>query len=136
MMSSRISLIINGEPEEFFGVSRDLKQGDPLSPSLFAIAEGVLHTNLMDLVKNGRAKPMICSTNYQSLIHLLFANDIMIFANGRIRCIKSILELLQKYKNTSGQVMNKTKTKIFLGAMPWTQKVTITKNLASIIQSY
>lgn len=46
LVSSHIALIINGEPGEFFSVSRGLKQGYPLSPSLFAIAEEVLSINL------------------------------------------------------------------------------------------
>lgn len=56
LSSTRIALFINGEPGDFFGVSRGFKQGDPLPPSLFAITKEVLSTNLKELVKNSRVK--------------------------------------------------------------------------------
>lgn len=42
MSSTRVAMMVNVEPVEFFEVTRGLKQGDPLSPSLFAIAKEVL----------------------------------------------------------------------------------------------
>ena len=36
--SPRISILVNGQPVGFFGCSRGVRQGDPLSPLLFNIA--------------------------------------------------------------------------------------------------
>lgn len=40
--SARLSIFVNGRLEVFFPCSRGVRQGDPLSPLLFAIGEEVL----------------------------------------------------------------------------------------------
>lgn len=95
------------------GVSRGLKQGDSLSPSLFAIVQEVLSTNLNWLVKNNKVRVMIQCLRYHSHLHLLSADDILIFVNG----IRRIMELIGRYEKSLGARVNKMVAKIFLGAM-------------------
>lgn len=49
----------------------------------------------------------------------------MIFADGHIIGTTKVMELLGRYEKTSGQVMNKMKTKSFLRAMSYTRRVAI-----------
>lgn len=138
--TTRISVIVNGQPGEFFGVSRGLKQGDALSPSLFALMEEVLSRNLTMLKDSRQVKPIISGNGYQCPLHLLFADDIIIFANGQIRGIRRILKILERYEKASGQVVNKEKTKLFLGGMSFSRKVAISKetglSLAELPEKY
>lgn len=126
LASSRVAIIINGQPWEFFWISRGLKHGDPLSLSLFAIAEDVLSANLSWMVDKNIIKPMIRKGGYRSPIHLLFTDDIFVFTNGGMKGIRKIMELFDRYRRASGQVMNKAKTKIFLG------KISLSRMVANI----
>ncbi|KAF6144497.1 hypothetical protein GIB67_013141 [Kingdonia uniflora] len=49
--------------------------------------------------------------------HLLFADDIFIFANGRTKGLKLLYKWLALYQETSGQVFSSEKSKLYLGAM-------------------
>lgn len=42
LSNNRYSVLINGKPEGYFTSNRGLKQGDPLSLSLFILAEEVI----------------------------------------------------------------------------------------------
>lgn len=46
------SLIVNGELTEPFDATKGLREGDPMSPFLFAIVMENLSRNLKDLSKN------------------------------------------------------------------------------------
>lgn len=60
-----------------------------------------------------------------NLTHLLFVDDILLFPNGDIKCIRRIVELLDKYGKGLRQVVNMEKTKMFLGRRSFSRKVMI-----------
>lgn len=74
------SFLVNGDPSEIVIPSRELRQGDPLSPYLFLLgAEGLgslikkAHVdNLVHGISVARGAPMVS--------HLFFADDSMVFA--------------------------------------------------------
>ncbi|KAF6172062.1 hypothetical protein GIB67_029480 [Kingdonia uniflora] len=49
--------------------------------------------------------------------HLLFVDDIFIFANSRTKELKLLYKWLALYQETSGQVFSSEKSKLYLGAM-------------------
>ena len=71
-------VLVNGSPKGFFGSSRGLRQGDPLSPPLFLLIMEVLSR----LLKKTEECNLNCGfpvgvVNFVGvcIFHLLFAND-------------------------------------------------------------
>ncbi|XP_026383602.1 uncharacterized protein LOC113279107 [Papaver somniferum] len=48
---------MRGGPNGFFSVGRGLRQGDPLSPTLFVLIEDVLSRNISKMVEEGKIAP-------------------------------------------------------------------------------
>ncbi|XP_026429013.1 uncharacterized protein LOC113324961 [Papaver somniferum] len=101
-------------PVGYFDVSRGLRKGDPLSPILFVIAEDVLSRRLTSLVMQGKLKPML-QRNGVHPTHIMFADDIFLFCNVEKRNLKSLLQILEEYQKASGQEINLSKSKCFVG---------------------
>ncbi|XP_042482157.1 uncharacterized protein LOC122062569 [Macadamia integrifolia] len=80
-----ISVLFNGGPVGFFGVEKGLRQGDPISPMLFIIAEEVLCRGLSELLANNSIKALSGPRGAIIPTHILFADDVFIFSNASIR---------------------------------------------------
>ncbi|XP_042484689.1 uncharacterized protein LOC122064964 [Macadamia integrifolia] len=85
LVSARISVLFNGGPVGFFGVEKGLRQGDPISPMLFIIAEEVLCRGLSELLANNSIKALSGPRGAIIPTHILFADDVFIFSNASIR---------------------------------------------------
>jgi hypothetical protein len=93
--------------------SRGLRQGDPLSPFLFILGSEILsrlffreeNLGLLQGIKMARLCPPIT--------HLLFADDVMIFARAKASEFEVILKCLNTYSSWSGQHINISKSTIF-----------------------
>ncbi|XP_042491639.1 uncharacterized protein LOC122071368, partial [Macadamia integrifolia] len=83
--STRGEVLLNGGPVGYFGVERGLRQGDPISPMLFIIAEEVLCRGLSELLANNSIKALSGPRGAIIPTHILFANDVFIFSNASIR---------------------------------------------------
>ena len=97
----QFSVLINGSPAYFFGSSRGLRQGDPLSPMLFLIMMEVFSRMLRrvegaDLIRGfkveGRRGGGECVT------HLLFVDDTILFCDADVEQILHIRLLLLSFQ--------------------------------------
>lgn len=104
------SIIINGSRTGLFTSSHGLKQGDPLSPSLFIIAAEVLPRSLNNLHANRKFIPFSMPTNGPLINHMAYADDILIFSNGNNRSIGLIIKQIRRYEQSSGQQVNNNKS--------------------------
>lgn len=73
------SVLINGESHGFFPSSRGLRQGDPLSPSLFIIGAEVFTRNLNMLINNSTFTPFSTSIGCFPITHLSYAEIFYFF---------------------------------------------------------
>ncbi|XP_043693090.1 uncharacterized protein LOC122643542 [Telopea speciosissima] len=122
MISTRLSIFVNGGPVDFFEVERGLKQGDPLAPMLFILVEEVLCRNLQDLRSKGHIEGIPDPRKVFTPSHLLYVDDLLIFMNAEIRCVRRLKSLVDAYQGCSGQVFNLEKSKAFLGSTPSERK--------------
>ncbi|XP_020597202.1 uncharacterized protein LOC110036980 [Phalaenopsis equestris] len=102
------SILINGSTHGFFSASRGIKQGDPLSPTIFILAFDYLSRILNELASR---KPHSLYSHKSSLLinHLAFADDIIIFTKASKCAVKLLLQNLETFQDVSGMKFNKQK---------------------------
>ncbi|VFQ90276.1 unnamed protein product [Cuscuta campestris] len=125
LSSSKYSVLFNGKPCGYFGQSRGVKQGDPLSPLLFIIASEGFSRNLNKLFIDGLIDRFNCGRNFISISHLSYADDIIIFTSGNSRSIHNLKSFLHNYQLVSGQTINYGKSNFMSGSK--INSLTITK---------
>jgi len=117
LKSARLSILVNGKAVGYFTCSRGVRQGDPLSPLLFCLAEEVLSRALSMAAASGRLLPMAYCRGVVLPTHILYADDVMIFCTGTKRNIRTLLNIFQSYSEVFGQVITNTKSRFCTGAM-------------------
>ncbi|XP_071917081.1 uncharacterized protein [Coffea arabica] len=110
------SIIINSSSYSFFKSSRGFRQGDPLLAALFIIGAEVLSRGLHNLIMQSGFVGFKVPYGCPSITHLVFADDVLIFANGSSFSLKAIMiiivddiheiKVLQKPSSLSGRTQN------------------------------
>ncbi|WMV32822.1 hypothetical protein MTR67_026207 [Solanum verrucosum] len=95
------SVIINGVRHGFFYSTKGLKQGDPLSPSLFILGADILSRMLNMLHHHQRYKNYQMEIREPQINHLSFADDIIIFSSTTRDTLLMILKTLSTYESVS-----------------------------------
>ncbi|XP_058749874.1 uncharacterized protein LOC131622872 [Vicia villosa] len=115
--SATVSIGFNGNQVGYFKCTNGVRQGDPLSPLLFCIAEDVLSRAISNLVITNQLNLIKANRHCFVPSHTLFADDIMIFCRGDSKSLNAIANLLRDCGNTSGQYCNFSKSLIYAGGM-------------------
>ena len=118
--SARVSTIqffvlINGSPIDFFGSSRGLRLGDPLSPMLFFIMTEVFSR----MVKRVEGASLLHSFKansrrggWECVSHLLFANDSILFYDADVKQILHVRLLLLCFQAVTSLKVNVQKSEM------------------------
>ena len=112
---ARISILINRAPCGCFGCSRGVRQGDPLSPLLFVLAEDILSRYLTFLSDKGKLRLTSYPRSVKASTHFLFADDVFLFSEASFSNLKTILASFENYNILLGQEVNWDKSFIYLG---------------------
>lgn len=116
--SSSFSVIMNGEPSNPFGVTRSLRQGDPLSPYVFIImAEGLDHF-LKFCASQGLIHGCQWGNGLPQISHLQFVDDTTLMGLARIGEAEYFRHALDIYLATFGHKFNEHKSSIFFFNTP------------------
>jgi hypothetical protein len=108
---------VNGKQEGYFKCRRGVRQGDPLSPLLFCIAEEVLSRGITKLVNEGKIDLISASGHANIPSRCLYADDIMVFCKGKMSSLVALKDLFTTYANCSGQIISVSKSFIYSGGI-------------------
>ncbi|XP_017239669.1 uncharacterized protein LOC108212453 [Daucus carota subsp. sativus] len=111
--SARISVLINGSPSREFIPERGLRQGDPLSPLLFNLVGEVLHCMLSKAERVGLFQGVNLGNNGDTVSHLQYADDTVLFIRDDTESIKGIKRVLIAFELLSGLKINFAKSKLY-----------------------
>ncbi|KAL9670846.1 hypothetical protein QQ045_008405 [Rhodiola kirilowii] len=106
------SVVWNGSSHGFFKSNKGVRQGDPLSPSLFILGMEYLSKLINEDIRKGNLsayKIKGCST---PIHHLMYADDLLIFTNGHIRSVTNLMKIINKFCDYSGQKINSEKSRV------------------------
>lgn len=88
------SLCINGETVGSFRSSRGVRQGDPLSPMLFVLAQHILSFNLKQKICDWLISSYKVGRDEFQVSHLFYADDILLFTDVSNRSLSNLMSLL------------------------------------------
>ncbi|XP_077228456.1 uncharacterized protein LOC143861414 [Tasmannia lanceolata] len=122
------SILINGSPKGFFSSANGLRQGDPLSPLLFCIV-----MEMFSCIFNEASHSNLIRTPFARgdlhISHLLFADDVVLFASADHLTTSNINICLEKFSKCSGLSINSLKSEVFFSGGDQNLKLAISQSL-------
>lgn len=128
--SMRASVLINGSPSEEFSFTNGVRQGDPLSPSLFNLVGEVFHVIMKKACDKGVIEGLRLQEDSDMLSYLQFTDDTIVFLKGSERNIRNFKCLLKCFQLTTGLKVNFNKSAIYSPIHP----LHIVKNWENILE--
>jgi hypothetical protein len=108
--SVSFSILVNGGITKKLRPSRGLRQSDPLSPYLFILDQEVLSRLIDREFFQGSISGVKMTVNGPAFTHVMYADDIMLFAKANSREVQILDNCLVTYCEWSGQRINRNKS--------------------------
>lgn len=115
LQSAHLSISINGQLEGYFGCSRGVRQGDPLSLLLFAIGEDVLCRMINYAGGIRHIERIEAKMGVRVPVDFVYADDILIFCKASQGNVLLLHDIFIQYGEASGQLVSPAKSKVFFG---------------------
>ncbi|XP_060671343.1 uncharacterized protein LOC132803112 [Ziziphus jujuba] len=113
MSSMNMELLLNASVFGQILMGRRLRQGDLISSFLFIILMELLSKMLLKWERDGKINGVKLGRQASSIIHLLFADDLLIFCRANMDEVKNVYQCLQLFYKWIGQAFNKEKSGCF-----------------------
>ncbi|KAL9683745.1 hypothetical protein QQ045_021170 [Rhodiola kirilowii] len=107
------SVLWDGSSYGHFKSNQGVRQGHPISPSLFIIAMDVFSRLLVTQSQAGSIIPYFAKAGALQVTHLMYADDLLLFANGTDISMQRLVALINQFCTWSGQRLNSAKSSIF-----------------------
>ncbi|XP_048498172.1 uncharacterized protein LOC125496687 [Beta vulgaris subsp. vulgaris] len=112
----KFSIMVNGSPVGFFRAQRGLRQGDPMSPLLFALGMDYLD-RILKFVGDQEGFQFHVKCKEMKISHLCFVDDLLLFCKGEFRSIYTLLQGFEMFSHASGLEVNRNKSEIYYTGM-------------------
>lgn len=106
------SILINGVAHGCINPTKGLRQGDPLPPYMFLLCIEGLTTLIMEAKRIRLISGISICRGSPTIIHLLFANDSVIYCKATEQERKELCAILHKYEEAAGQKINTEKSSV------------------------
>ncbi|KAK2653765.1 hypothetical protein Ddye_013621 [Dipteronia dyeriana] len=106
IISPTISVLVNGSPTKEFGISKGLRQGDPLSPLFFNIVVEALNRLLLKARDLNFVKGKVLGREGIHLSHLQFVDDTIMFIEAKEYSVINVRRILRCFEIGSGFKIN------------------------------
>eukprot|EP00253_Pinus_taeda_P012543 PITA_12543 len=127
--SSNFSILVNGSPSEIFLPSKDLRQGDLLSPFLFILMMEGLGQSIKHGRVTGRIQGLQLTENGHVLTHQKFVDDTMLQGIPTVKEALAYKQILDDFAKAIGMEVNLTKSKVFF----FNTHIAIQRNVSRIL---
>ena len=109
----KFSVLVNGTPEGFFGTSRGIRQGDPLSPFLFIIMAEAFGRAISEAQRKEEISGITVTSNIPNITHQQYTDDTILPGKSSVHEARGFKRIIQSYMDASGKKVNKDKSEIF-----------------------
>ncbi|XP_043700381.1 uncharacterized protein LOC122651120 [Telopea speciosissima] len=96
------SFLLNGVQKGSIQPSRGIRQGGPLSPSLFVLCTECLTSLISGVVENGSLSGLRIKNSSPTIMHSFFVDDCLIFLQANHGSFRSLRDVLLLYCDASG----------------------------------
>ena len=107
------SILFNGSSLDSILPSRRIRQGEPLSPSIFILCVDYLSQLIKEKCNNKMWSPVKASRSGPAFLHLMFADDLVLFAKADLLNCSSIRDVLDEFCAVSGQTISESKSRVY-----------------------
>ena len=107
------SIMVNGEAIDPIYPLREIRQGDPLFPYLFIFCMDFLRQLIEEKCSMKEWQPIKASQGGPTFSHLLFANDVVLFAKVDYANCVAIRKVLNVFCGVLGQTISEAKSRVY-----------------------